>query len=285
MNFADPIKLYHNEVRQAQKYLLKYLESLKDNDKVLFGKIEYIYEVHYNGIKVINNTITVEKTLDTLMKSTLSSKIYSTIYGKISCIENIERYLLSFSGIPQGFMLDEYFSIVNNKKLEIKIHYPREVNFIDMKDTINNKNIRYIKFFHNEHIWEMNLKDGKIIDFSLVKVIDINKEIDNYFSVSGYYKENNLKVTYLITKTERDRFLEIINDYDYDIIMAYHNITKEEQPEILRLIKKGDNVESAVNLRDEGEMIRIFDDNFNYAYYVCQENFDESDYDCIDEYE
>jgi hypothetical protein len=243
-------------------------------EKCTFENMEYIFEVCYkDGIKVVNRSVKNYAA----SKNRLSSQLTGLkSIKKIKNLDDLEEYLKSFKGIPKHFMQDEAFSVVTNgpfKEIEITFSKPEVVDYNNIENHINRKNITDIRYFYHNNVYNVHYDENGIIEIIVSKanLSDICKEPYDIINVSGVYQNNKMEIKHITLRIENDGFIDIISGCTSDIIISYHIINKDDQHRLEEIINNGDKVESAICLRKYDGDIIIYEDNYNYKHFVNME--------------
>ncbi len=270
MTIVNPIKIYNNIIKETMKEIGNDFTFEKGIKNIPFEKADYIYEIHYEGIEIINNPF--------IESNEFLGFDFGLTFEKIKHIEQLEEYMFSLENIPSNFMNGSKFTITIDKHigtLKIQCSSAKEYNFKDVRNIVRRDKIKYIKFLYKESVYELSFYNEFVL-IKLENLTNYKKEGNFYCYINGIFKNNKFEPSYLIKKVENNEYIELINS-GISKILSYHIIEKEEceSKEIIELINKGDKVKEAVCLRVYDDEIEVDEENFDYKEYVYFQNFDD----------
>lgn len=277
----DALKVLKETRVAAEDYINTHFKVGTRRGNLIFELIDYVYEVHYNGLQVLNSSYYSSDTLD---EGVLG-------FTKIKSLADIEQYLLTFENVPTNFMLNDNFSInISDNLKQLTIDWTSNEQFSNISSVIDRNQITKIKCIHNQHIWEIdfaNENDELYITCYLMNYFmwDI-EELSSFLKINGYFTEDKFHSLNIVKKVDSNNYIEILGGS----LLATHVINESatvndlkirvnSPKETLAKIFKGSFVNEAVEFREyDGDLI-LFEEHYNYHNVLSERFFDDSNMD------
>lgn len=263
MNLENSVELFKSTINEGEKYLLEIYHEFRDLEKNPFEKLGFIYEVGYEGIRVLNRAINPEN-------SSLWMEGYTNPMNLN--LKGMEEHLVALvDTLPADFTKGEEFVVRIPRKIDISLAKPHKVDFRHMEKIIDRQKISYIKFLHEESCVEIHYSQGAILNISsrlLTEKPSYQVEKKNtlqFIYANGWFKESKVSNVIFIIETQKNRFLEVRNLTEP--IMVLYAIDAQRN-QVLELIRRdnAEDIEKVVLFTVDGDQVPIQEEDYTKEY-------------------